>query len=267
MRPAVHIAAEALQHVARYDAMRLQTYRDQENLADRSRISAIGSTLALRFDDVGYFNRVYCFDDTWVEALPEIEEFYGGGPFGCTLITPPSDGPDGACISRAGWVAGHQYAWLHHPNCGSIRSDRQTSFDIRAPKSSEREQFLLTYLKAFEAQEDRVPAALQNMRHLFDRSELHFLMAWHKGILAGVGIWMRCDEAALLCAGAALPKFREMGCHAALLAARIALAADAGCRQIYSWAELGGQSHANMVKAGLEAVGTTLTWCYSPENV
>jgi hypothetical protein len=57
-----------------------------------------------------------------------------------------------------------------------------------------------------------------------------------------------------------------MGCHAALLAARIRLASEAGCRQIYSWAELGGQSLANMEKIGLEPAGTTTTWRYSPEN-
>jgi hypothetical protein len=91
-------------------------------------------------------------------------------------------------------------------------------------------------------------------------------MAWYGETLAGVGILMRCGSTALLCAGAALPEFREMGCHAALLDARIRLASQAGCRQIYSWAELGGQSHANMEKAGLEVAGTTTTWRYSPEN-
>jgi phenylacetate-coenzyme A ligase PaaK-like adenylate-forming protein len=84
--------------------------------------------------------------------------------------------------------------------------------------------------------------------------------------LAGIAMLMRCGSTALLCAGAALPEFREMGCHAALLNARIRLASEAGCRQIYSWAELDGQSQANMEKAGLEVVGTSTTWRYSPEN-
>ena len=57
-----------------------------------------------------------------------------------------------------------------------------------------------------------------------------------------------------------------MGCHVALLAARIRRASEAGCRRIYSWAALGGQSQANLQKAGLAIVGTTTTWRYSPED-
>ena len=262
----VDVAVEALQHVARYDSMRLETYRQKENLDNRICVSPIDSALALRFDDVGYFNRVYCADQAYLEKLPEIEAFYRGGPFGCELVAPPSHESRSLVISRPGWAPAHHYVWLYHPNSTSLWSMQATPFDIRAPKPSERQQFLLAYLRAFEAQEDRIPAALRNMRHLFDRPELDFLMAWHGGRLAGVAILMRCGSTALLCAGAALPEFREMGCHAALLAARIRLASEAGCRQIYSWAELGGQSHANMEKIGLKVAGTTTTWRYSPEN-
>ena len=262
----VDVAVEALQHVARYDSMRLETYRQKENLAGRICVSPIDSALALRFDDVGYFNRVYCADQSFLEKLPEIEAFYRGGAFGCELVAPPSDESGSVSISRPGWAPAHHYVWLHHPNCTALWSIQATPFDIRPPKPAERQQFLLAYLRAFEAQADRIPAALRNMRHLFDRHELDFLMAWQGRRLAGIAILMRCGSTALLCAGAALPEFREMGCHAALLAARIRLASEAGCRQIYSWAELGGQSHANMEKIGLEVAGTTTTWRYSPEN-
>jgi hypothetical protein len=260
------VAVEALQHVARYDSMRLETYRQKENLTDRICVSPIGSALALRFDDVGYFNRVYCSDQAFFEELPAIEAVYRGGPFGCELVAPPSDESGSVSISRPGWTRAHHYAWLSHPDCSALWSVQVTPFEIRPPKTSERQQFLLAYLRAFEAQEERISAALRNMRHLFDRPELDFLIAWHGETLAGVSILMRSGSTALLCAGAALPEFREMGCHAALLAARIRLASEAGCRQIYSWAELGGQSQANMEKAGLMVAGTTTTWRYSPEN-
>lgn len=262
----VGVAAEALEHVARYDSMRLQTYLDKEDLGDRILISPIGSGRMLRFDDVGYFNRVYSSDLTILDQLAEVEAFYGGGPYGCELVALPSEEFGEMKISRAGWEPAHRYVWLHHANINSLLSKQPDSFEIRPPKSSEQEQFLLTYLTAFEAQKDRIPAAMRNMRHLFDRPELDFQMAWLGNTLAGVGILMRCGDTALLCAGAALPEFRHMGCHSALLSARIALAADAGCRAIYSWAELGGQSHANMEKAGLQAVGTTTTWRYSPRK-
>lgn len=260
------VAAQALQHVARYDSMRLQTYLEKENLADRIRVSSLASALALRFDDVGYFNRVYCADESVFEMLPEIERFYHGGHFGCELVGPPAiDFGNQREISRRGWVSANCYAWLYAEDCRLLPAPQSTKFSIRPPAPSQRELFLKTYLRVFEAQEDRLVAALRNMLHLFDRPELDFLIAWHDETIAGVAMTMRHGSAALLCAGAALPEYREMGCHAALLAARIRFASDSGCRQIYSWAALGGQSQSNIEKAGLSVVGTTTTWRLSPK--
>jgi hypothetical protein len=263
----VDVAVQALQAVARYDTMRVKTYRRKENLADRIFVSTIGSAVALRFDDVGYFNRVYCADESVFETLPEIESFYSGGPFGCELVgRPVAEFGRASRISRRGWTSASCYAWMYAEDCRLIAPTHQTTFAIRAPEPSQRQLFLTTYLRAFEAQEDRFTAALRNMRHLFDRPELDFLMAWHGEKIAGVAMMMRENGTALLCAGAALSDYREMGCHAALLGARIRLARESGCRQIYSWAALGGQSQSNMEKAGLSVVGTTTTWRFSPES-
>jgi len=259
-------AVQALQQVARYDAMRLETYRREENLADRIRISPVGSALALRFDDVGYFNRVYCADAAVLERLPDIEQVYSGSPFGCEVVCLPADPPDSAAILRSGWAPANGYAWMYTRDFKSLPPEKPANFTIRPPEPSERQQFLITYLRAFDAQRDRFPAALRNMTHLFDRPELDFLMAWRDGKPAGVGMMMRHGSTALLCAGAALPEFREKGCHAALLAARIRLASESGCERIYSWAVLGGQSQANMERAGLSVAGTTTAWRYSPKR-
>lgn len=259
-------AVRALRLVARYDAMRLETYRNKEQLFGRICVSPIGHALGLRFDDVGYFNRVYCDDLSFVEELAAIEEFYRGGRFGCEVVGPPTGVAQSVRLARAGWSAGQEYAWLHHANCGALRLGDGMQFTIRPPKASEQHEFLQAYLCAFEAQRENIPGALRNMKHLFDRPELTFLMAWQGNRLAGIAMWMRCGEAALLCAGAALPEFRELGCHAALLGARIRMAAEAGCKEIYSWAALGGQSQSNMERAGLRVVGTTKTWRYRAEE-
>ena len=42
--------------------MRLRTYRDREDHGDRIAIRSIGAATALRFDEVGYFNRAYAGD-------------------------------------------------------------------------------------------------------------------------------------------------------------------------------------------------------------
>jgi N-acetylglutamate synthase-like GNAT family acetyltransferase len=155
---------------------------------------------------------------------------------------------------------------MYADDCSLLTAPQSTKFSIRPPEPSQRELFLKTYLRAFEAQEDRLAAAIRNMLHLFDRPELDFLIAWHDQTIAGVAMTMRNGSATLLCAGAALPEYREMGCHAALLGARIRFASASGCRQIYSWAALGGQSQSNIEKAGLSVVGTTTTWRFSPES-
>jgi hypothetical protein len=263
----IQVAVEALRYACLYDTMRLETYRDNENLTGRIQISSFGSAVALRFDDVAYFNRVYCADESVFENLAEIEDFFSGSPFGCELVGPPltADTVAGrSVIARPGWVSAASFAWMYAPDLRLLSPVSPAGFAIQPPQPAQRRRFLTTYLRAFEAKEDRIPAALRNMRHLFDRPELEFLMAWKNQQPAGIGIFMCCGDTALLCAGAALPQFREMGCHTALLAARIRLASTRGCRRLFSWALHGGQSQANMHKAGLVTVGVTPTWRLSP---
>jgi hypothetical protein len=252
----------ALQLFARYDSLRLQTYQERECHGERIRILRIGSATALRFDDVGYFNRVYAPDQSIAERLAEVEAFYRGCPFGCELLGPsgaPVNPIERACRLR-GWIAGGRYAWLHVPTAMAMAPPIADEFTIRQPEVEERTLFLLTYLQGFEAQPDRFAAALKNMRHLFEIPELLFLMAWKENRPAGVGMMYQVDETAALCAGATLPQHRRQACHAALLRARIQFAIQRGSKEIFSWATDGGQSQANMERAGLRTVGVTSAW-------
>jgi GNAT superfamily N-acetyltransferase len=260
-----HPAYAALRHVARYDALRLTTYRDRESHSGRIAIGAIGSVTALRFDDVGYFNRAYAGDDTVWERLGEIESFFRGGRWGCELVGPPSE--KRGAPPRAGWRPGKSYAWLHGRVPLLDPQPESREFTIRAPRKSERLLFLGSYLTAFGADSAGHAAAVRNMRHLFEHPELDFLIAWRKDRPAGIGMLYRTGTSALLCAGATLPEVRRRGCHQALLTARLRLAADWGCRDVYSWAAAGGQSHANMERAGLRTVGITHAWRLDAERM
>jgi GNAT superfamily N-acetyltransferase len=256
------LSVAAIRLFARYDSLRLRTYQERELHGDRIRISSIGSATALRFDEVGYFNRVYSPDQSVAESLAEIEMFYSGGAYAGELIGPPEGWDEQLDLScrRRGWVPGRQYAWLHArlpmaaPQCGS------SELSIRYVAAEERESFLLSYLRAFEASPERFAKALRNMRHLFGVSELECLMAWQGEQPRGVGMLYRDGKTAGLCAGATLPEQRRQGCHSALLAARIRLAEEQGCDEIFAWALAGGQGHANMERIGMKTVGITTVW-------
>jgi len=252
----------ALELFAQYDLLRLKTYQNAEHLGERIRTRAFGTATALRFDDVGYFNRVYAPDGSLSQYIHEVEEFYRGCPFPCELVGPRiglSDEIDEVC-RRRGWVTGGQYAWLYSRTEGLPASDVSNSFQIRQPEERERTLFLTCYLKAFEAEPHRHAGAIRNMRHLFNQAGLSFLMAWKDGVPAGIAMMYQRGRSAVFCAGATLPEYREQDCHSALLAARIRLAIESECDEIFSWAIAGKQSERNMLRAGLQRAGITSAW-------
>jgi hypothetical protein len=244
----------------------LQTYRDTENLHSRIYIRSLGGATLLRFDDVGYFNRIYTAGDSLSLHLPEAERHYAGCTFACELITPGDDLAEEttyACMRR-GWSRGKSYSWLAARVEDLEMASVRTAFAVHEVQSHEQLDFLAAYLSAFEADRRNFPVAIRNMRHLFQHCSLTFHLATSNDEPVGVGITFADGDAIALCAGATLPKFRNHGCHHALLAARVALARERGYRYIYSWAGKGGQSESNMVHAGLKLVATTTAWRYLP---
>jgi hypothetical protein len=131
---------------------------------------------------------------------------------------------------------------------------------MRRPLPRERTAFLEFYLRGFEAPEANIPAAIRNMRHLFDLPQLHFLIASREGKDAAIGMLCVFGDTALLAAGTTLPEERRHGCHHAVIATRIRLARSLGCREIVSYAYAGGQSHNNMESMGLRTVNITQAW-------
>jgi GNAT superfamily N-acetyltransferase len=254
-------ALRALQAFAQYDSLRLSTYRDCEPAHARVLIEqAFGATL-LYFDEVSYFNRIYALDEAIAGHLDHVEAFYGDSPFGCELVSVTGDkGPLAEACLKRGWLPSHRYAWLHVKTGEPEVNDEYPGISIRQPLPQERIAFLEFYLRGFEAPEAKFPAAIRNMRHLFELPQLHFLIASREGRDAAIGMLCVFGETALLAAGATLPEERWHGCHHALIAARIRLARSLGCGEIVSFAYAGGQSHLNMESMGLRTVIVTQAW-------
>jgi hypothetical protein len=266
------MAARHMRIAALYDSMRLQTYKECEHLGEKIRTLCLGAATALRFDDVGYFNRIYAPDDSIVDKFQEIEQFYAGCPFPCELVGPPdssSERVDEGCRAR-GWTPAKRYAWVSAP-VSELIIPRQVPRNIAVrpvnpANTGEKNRFLQCYLRAFEANPKAFDAAISNMCHLFKRPELNFLMAWIDKQPAGVGMSYRAGSIVFLCAGATVPEFRNQGCHTALLAARFRAAILQGCEEVFSWAVEGGQSHADMEGLGLATVGVTRAWKYDAQG-
>jgi len=273
MRPALNLkvgagsiqAKAALNIFASYDALRLRTYRDGESLHSRIRVQSLGTAALLRFDDVGYFNRVYAGDGSVAAHLAEVERFYAGCPFPCELIT--SGGEAAAecagVASRRGWTRGKHYTWLGAPVEQLDAPPASNDFVVQEVHPGEEERFFSTYLSGFEARKERFPAAIRNMRHLFLHRSLTFLLATCEGLPAGVGMTYSDGDSMAFCAGATVPEFRNQGCHHAMLAARVKLARKSNCRYVYSWAAAEGRSERHMIHVGMEIAGGATAWLYT----
>ena len=254
--------------VAKYDHLRLSLYRDWGNRGHRISIASIGLLALLRFEDVGYFNRVYARGRDVVDHLDAIEGHFEGSRHGCVLLPSTVASTcdlERACASRS-WVPDGAWSWLA---AATLSAQRPVpgDFEIRAPRPREQDIFLDTYLTAFGCDAARHMMAKENMRHLFSVPDLHFLLALRDGQPIGVGMLYRSGRSALFCAGATLPSHARQGCHEALLTARLRLAQGLGCTAAFSWATSGGQSEADMESVGFRIVGTTVAWRLPPDRV
>ncbi|HEY9126904.1 MAG TPA: hypothetical protein VIM62_07240 [Acidobacteriaceae bacterium] len=262
---AVSLSQEVLQVIARYDALRLHTYRDSESLHSRIRIETLGASTLLRFDDVGYFNRIYAADTSILSRLDEVERFYAGCPFVCELVASEVE-LAAACArtcERRGWTRGRTYSWMAAAVEQLIAPPAPSEFAIRRAEPGEEELFFTAYLSGFEADRNRFPEAVRNMRHLFQHDCLSFHLATVEGVSAGIGMTYADGQDMVFCAGATVPEFRNRGCHHALLAARVQLARSSNVRHVYGWCETNGVSERNMLQAGMENVGAITAWMYS----
>ncbi len=76
----------------------------------------------------------------------------------------------------------------------------------------------------------------------------------------GTGGLYVADGVGLLGSTTTLPEFRGRGVHAAMLATRLRLAADAGARRVGTLAEEFGPSYRNLLRAGFEPCHKLTQW-------
>ena len=86
------------------------------------------------------------------------------------------------------------------------------------------------------------------------------------GAPAAAAILTRAGGAGYLALAATLPPFRRRGCQTALIAARVADAAAAGCELVFSLAEFASPSQRNLERAGLSLAYTKTVLRLTPPD-
>ena len=91
------------------------------------------------------------------------------------------------------------------------------------------------------------------------KSDTRLFLAWLNGQPVGGGALEIHAGVAALLAAETLPAFRKRGIHTALMYARLAAAADAGCDLAMVHTRPGAASQRNVLRAGFQLVYTVDT--------
>ena len=246
-----------------YDVQRLRSYQTRGD-ASRIEIRKIGRSIALRFSEVGYFNRIYHVDWEVINKLPAIDEMYAANPspFPVELIAAPCVNlSDFATeLSAHGYVPGTRYARLRRSLPVNDCLGASSEIAVRSPLPEEYDQVLEIYLRGFGAPVKNDVAAKANLTLLLGHPAIKFWVALVEQQPVSLGMLFKWKRCAFFCGGATLPEFRNHGCHQALINRRFHEAARLGCDEGVSWACFGGKSHRNMESLGFSTVGVDQAW-------
>ncbi|MDG2124350.1 MAG: hypothetical protein P8J87_11655 [Verrucomicrobiales bacterium] len=248
----------------RYDVGRLRVYSGRrEELPIK--VLESESLLALRFDDVGYFNRAIGSLEAIESRQRELIEFYGGGvlPFRFSL----RPGEDGRDLLGDGFVKGEVEEYLVRKTC-MLEREMSEDWGFEPLDGGEAEAFFSMYLRLFSGGNCQREEGLRNMVHLAELEGLRCCWSLYKGERVGLGMWQRQGNLACFCAGAILPAFRGQGGHDELLRHRLDEARNGGCKFAVAVAKEGSDSAKNLRRAGFQLVwrDEALYWPGAPEG-
>lgn len=264
--------AQTLGVIRSYDCWRLSQYL---LLGDSQRgcIETLGDAKLLRFQDVGYFNRVYDFSSSNVNDLGCILDRYVTSRdkqyrYGVELIARHDFDLDlvseqllsfgfrsKGMVARLGLDLGSQSLPIVKWPC--IPSGQ---FKFRHPDPSEYEAVLELYLSGFGSPRDHHRQAMINMMQLFGHPELITWCAFDNKRPVGLGMLYLQQPYALLAAGVTAPEYQNQGIHESLIQLRLADAKSHGCSRIAAWCESDGQSYKNLISQGFEVLRNEQVW-------
>lgn len=107
---------------------------------------------------------------------------------------------------------------------------------------------------------DRRELAIQRSREHAGVAGVRLYLARVERVPAAAAVLFLVPPVAYLANASTLELHRRRGCQSALIARRLADAAEAGCTRVAVITEWGSQSHANMARAGFRGSYTKAVW-------
>jgi ribosomal protein S18 acetylase RimI-like enzyme len=234
-----------------FGVARLGAIRDRPETGLDLRIERFGAAIAPASPtqpELDFVNRIEGFGIGDVARLDQILDFYGSLGIDPWLELAPEAGVEeiGTMLARAGArIVGFHAVLYARP-----RRAPSGAVDVRRTGGTEGEAAARILLEGHAVPEVLRPTHGSALAAAVEQAEGSLYVATVGGLRAAAAVLTIADGIGYLANAATLPAFRRRGCQRALIAARVADAADAGCDLVTSGAEFGSYSQRNLERAG-----------------
>ena len=224
-------------------------------------VKQFGRTIAAKAKGGRPSNKVFCFGREDIARLDDILAFYDVDKLEPAFYLAPVGFTDavGAALTAAGFAQfDFQQAILYGLPSSELTSPPR-HITIERVTADNLEDYLTTMADGFEMPLAWRDAAIDESRRQFSGEEQRFL-ARLNGEPAAVATFRVREGVASLGGGATVPRYRNKGCHLALLRHRLDVAYLLGCSLVMSGANYGSGSFRNQLRSGLRLAYVESGW-------
>ena len=210
--------------------------------------------------ELDFVNRVYGLWPEDAEQVERIAGFYRDRGVRAWLELAPSGRFDAlaAALTHAGAAQIGFHTMLYGDTVAASRGD------VQIERAADPELFADVILRGHGVPEGARARDRASVARWAEIDGWRLYLARVDGAPAGAALLALEDDLGYLANASTLPEFRRRGVQSALIAARIADAAAAGCDIVSSQAEFGSTSQRNLERSGLRVAYTKAVWRLRP---
>jgi hypothetical protein len=194
------------------------------------------------------------------EQLDEVEEFFRSREAAVTIDVCPYADP--TLLELLG-SRGYRVSEFSHVMARPVTAGESFAADagtvVRVAEPGERDLWARNVVSGFFGREQITDEEFRTGRILFDMTSSSKLIATIDGEIAGCAAVSFRNRIASCFADSTLVRFRRRGVHQALIAARLAMAAERGCEVLVAGTQPGSGSQRDYERAGFQIAYTKIT--------